>query len=425
MNQAVAIYNKRLNSLGTTEPSIQKDGTDRITIQLPGEKNPDRVAALVGSTGTLYFLPLQERADAGCVALRGRGSGHPAEGLALEPAEPAEGQDRRARPRTTRSTTTSAPATARPRRRRSSCSSSCRSRSCRRAGRSWRCRRTRSPSTASRPTNRSCPVGLTTQGKTYWYMFDLPAKDKLLTGKDLSTARADFDPPTGEPVVSMQFNDRGGKLFKEITGNLAQPGQGRLRRREGHRPERRPAQLRAAVHRHPRRRARDVPVHRLPAHARRHRQGLPDHGRHARRGQGRRHGARVRLAAGRVRAPVADAGVGHARQDVARAGPLRGYRGPAHRDDLDDHLLPVPRCHRRPRAAHLRGAVLRGDPRDTGDADAARHRRPDPHDRRRGRRERRRVRTDQGGGARRAEACARPSPRATRRASRRSSTPTR
>ena len=60
MNQAVAIYNKRLNALGTTEPSIQKDGTDRITIQLPGEKNPDRVAALVGSTGTLYFLPLQD-----------------------------------------------------------------------------------------------------------------------------------------------------------------------------------------------------------------------------------------------------------------------------------------------------------------------------------------------------------------------------
>ena len=79
--------------------------------------------------------------------------------------------------------------------------------------------------------NRSCPVGLTTAGKTYWYMFDLPTtadgaldKANLLTGKDLSTARADFDPQTGEPVVSMQFNDRGGKLFKKITGNLAQQG---------------------------------------------------------------------------------------------------------------------------------------------------------------------------------------------------------
>ena len=59
MNQAVAIYNKRLNALGTTEPTIQKDGSDKIAIDVPGEKDPDRVNNLVGSTGTLYFLPLQ------------------------------------------------------------------------------------------------------------------------------------------------------------------------------------------------------------------------------------------------------------------------------------------------------------------------------------------------------------------------------
>ncbi len=201
-------------------------------------------------------------------------------------------------------------------------------------------------------------------------------------------------------------------------------GQGRLRRGQGGRSERRPAQLRAAVHRHPRRRARDLPVHRLPAHAGRHRQGLPDHGRHARGGQGRRDRARVRLAAGRVRAPVADAGLGHARQDVARAGPDRGYRGPAHRDGLDDRLLPVPGRHRRPRAAHLRGAVLRRDPVHTGDADPAGHRGSDPHDRRRSRREHRGLRTHQGGGARRQKRARRHLRRATARASRRSSTPT-
>ena len=46
--------------------------------------------------------------------------------------------------------------------------------------------------------------------------------------------------------------------------------------------------------------------------------------------------------------------------------------------------------------------LLRGDPALQRDADAAGLRRPDPHDRRRGRRERRRVRTHQGRGARRA-----------------------
>ena len=72
----------------------------------------------------------------------------------------------------------------------------------------------------------------------------------------------------------------------------------------------------------------------------------------------------------------------------------------------------------------LRGAPLRGDPALQRDADAAGLRRHDPHDRRRGRRERRHLRAHQGGVARRANRCARRSRRATRRASTRSSTRT-
>ncbi len=223
MDQAVAIYNKRLNALGTTEPSIQKDGTDRITIQLPGEKNPDRVAALVGSTGTLYFLPLQDALTPGVSRSVVAGAGIQEKNSLWDLLNPLQGKtagstafyafDNNKRPRNRQAAKTpqqllqqlqvsELPA-------------------------GWTQLAVPKDKIAvyCQPTaNRSCPVGLTTQGKTYWYMFDLPAKDKLLTGKDLSTARADFDPSTGEPVVSMQFNDRGGKLFKEITGNLARQG---------------------------------------------------------------------------------------------------------------------------------------------------------------------------------------------------------
>jgi len=39
----------------------------------------------------------------------------------------------------------------------------------------------------------------------------------LLTGKYLKTARLDFDPRTYEPVVSLEFNDEGAKIFAELT----------------------------------------------------------------------------------------------------------------------------------------------------------------------------------------------------------------
>ena len=63
--------------------------------------------------------------------------------------------------------------------------------------------------------------------------------------------------------------------------------------------------------------------------------------------------------------------------------------------------LPLPRRRRGDRPGHLRGLPLRGDPPLQRHADPAGLRRHDPHDRRRGRREHRHLRTDQGRGARR------------------------
>src|SRR6476646_5985798 len=92
MNQAVAIYNKRLNALGTTEPTIQKDGTDRIDIQLPGEKDPNRVNNLIGSTGTLYFLPLQDALTPGVSRSVVSGAGISEKNSLWELLKPVQGQ---------------------------------------------------------------------------------------------------------------------------------------------------------------------------------------------------------------------------------------------------------------------------------------------------------------------------------------------
>ncbi len=52
---ALTIMESRLNGTGVTEPVIQQQGVDRIVVQLPGEQNPDKVIALIGTTGKLTF----------------------------------------------------------------------------------------------------------------------------------------------------------------------------------------------------------------------------------------------------------------------------------------------------------------------------------------------------------------------------------
>lgn len=45
-----------------------------------------------------------------------------------------------------------------------------------------------------------------------------------LTGKELVRAQIQFDPQTGKPVVGLQFNDEGGKLFEQLTeANVGKP----------------------------------------------------------------------------------------------------------------------------------------------------------------------------------------------------------
>lgn len=51
-----------------------------------------------------------------------------------------------------------------------------------------------------------------------------PWKSTKLSGKQLSSARVDFDPQVGTPLVSLEFNDEGAKLFEEITRrNIGKP----------------------------------------------------------------------------------------------------------------------------------------------------------------------------------------------------------
>ena len=55
MNRVVAIMEKRVNSLGLTEPIIQREGERRVIIELPGIKDPDAAIHTIGKTAMLEF----------------------------------------------------------------------------------------------------------------------------------------------------------------------------------------------------------------------------------------------------------------------------------------------------------------------------------------------------------------------------------
>ena len=55
IEQVVQIVERRINALGTVEPLIQRQGVDRVLVQVPGEDNPERIRKLVGTTARLTF----------------------------------------------------------------------------------------------------------------------------------------------------------------------------------------------------------------------------------------------------------------------------------------------------------------------------------------------------------------------------------
>jgi preprotein translocase subunit SecD len=55
VDQSVQIVEKRVNELGTVEPSIQRQGVDRILVQVPGLQDPSRLKELLGKTAKLTF----------------------------------------------------------------------------------------------------------------------------------------------------------------------------------------------------------------------------------------------------------------------------------------------------------------------------------------------------------------------------------
>ena len=64
VEQSIEIVRRRIDELGTKEPVIQSQGSDRIVVQLPGLQNPEYVKTLLGKTAKMSFHLVDSRSTA-------------------------------------------------------------------------------------------------------------------------------------------------------------------------------------------------------------------------------------------------------------------------------------------------------------------------------------------------------------------------
>jgi len=62
VDQTIEVLRRRVDALGTTEPNIQRQGADRVLVQVPGLQDTNRLKEILGTTAKLEFRMV---ADAG------------------------------------------------------------------------------------------------------------------------------------------------------------------------------------------------------------------------------------------------------------------------------------------------------------------------------------------------------------------------
>ncbi len=63
VDQGIETIRNRIDQFGVTEPTVQRQGKNRILIQLPGIEDPQRAKELVGKTALLEFKLVDEKGD--------------------------------------------------------------------------------------------------------------------------------------------------------------------------------------------------------------------------------------------------------------------------------------------------------------------------------------------------------------------------
>ena len=226
LDRSVAIIRNRIDKLGVSEPNVTKQGKDQISIQLPGVKNPEAAAKVIGSTAQLGMYDLEKnlmppsidanrnpvatssiyRLLAGQQALV-KGDASDAwylfdKAKRLQ-AGPTQTKKELLQARVLQPYGGKLPA-------------------------GWKIFGVPPKQIViSCPVTTLCPGVSTPTAPRYFYLFrHQPPSVPEMTGSDLnlSGTRQDFDTQSNQPIVLLAFTGHGKKKFEEITRSVAQRG---------------------------------------------------------------------------------------------------------------------------------------------------------------------------------------------------------
>jgi protein-export membrane protein SecD len=174
MDQTVSILDRRVNGLGVTESAIQKQGTDQLSVSLPGIKNTEQALNVIGKTAQLefYYDDPQHR-PIGPVATKD---------AALKQLKAQGVSQAQIDQLATTGTTTGF------------------------------------------PTNYSlveAKPGVFGNTTSEWFVYKRPP---AMTGDAISKATSGFNSTTGKPNVLIDFTSKGSQTFQDITRNLYRTG---------------------------------------------------------------------------------------------------------------------------------------------------------------------------------------------------------
>jgi len=222
IQRSVDIINNRVNAFGVASPSIQTLGTDQISVQLPGVKNPDTVVTNLIKPAQLAFYDYENNVVAGTPSTSLYNAVLQAQKTHV--ADPTQGAETLYAFDKTTHQVTAGPEPITLGETRAQATQALRD-TVEGAGLTW-----------SNQVVESVPKGLTivsqeqtlatrqTQGvSTYQIFQDRPA----LSGADISSASvlANFgNGGSGQPVVTMNFTGAGANDFQTVTRQLAERG---------------------------------------------------------------------------------------------------------------------------------------------------------------------------------------------------------
>ena len=238
LDRSVDIMRNRVDKLGVSEPQIYTQGSNQIVIQLPGVKDPEAAAQIIGTTAQLELYDLETSVVGPSVDIRGEPVEHASLYELLSKVQSQVGKNGASdafyvvNPKTKRLVSGPFPSEQAALRKT--------------GGKLPEGRRlfavpggmvvvTCGESAVVCPGNGGAGVPPST---TWYYLFKYdPPNVPEMTGEDLklSGTRADFDTSPGgggRPIVTMEFTGSGSKKFEEIT--RAEWIRGKLRNQPQH-----------------------------------------------------------------------------------------------------------------------------------------------------------------------------------------------